>query len=36
MDSSLKLLTLKKRGRTMYGNFLPVLVQFKISGGLIN
>lgn len=33
--SSLKLLTLKKRGRTMYGNFLPVLVQFKISGGLI-
>lgn len=29
--SSLKLLTLKRRGRTMYGNFLPVLVQFKIS-----
>lgn len=33
--SSLKLLTLKKRGGTMYGNLLPVLVQFKISGGSI-
>jgi len=33
--SSLKLLTLGKRGGTMYGNFLPVLVQFKASGGTI-
>lgn len=33
--SSLKILTLKKRGGTIYGNFLPVLMQFKISGGSI-
>lgn len=31
--SSLKLLTLKTRRGTMYGNFLPLLVKFKISGG---
>lgn len=33
--SSLKPLPLKERGGTLYSSFLSVLMQFKITGGLM-